>query len=72
MPLWDADTREEYEERAAIMQYCGGMTRAEADRSARELIERRLNPPQPVQMDFGATDDEAGRFWAEMERLYGR
>lgn len=70
MKNWDADTREDYEERAAIMQYCGGMTRPQAELEARVLIERRLNPPVPQQMTFG--DDPAGQFWAEMERMYGR
>ena len=29
---------EAYEERAAIMEYCGGMSREEAERKAAELI----------------------------------
>ena len=70
-PSWPADVCEDYEERAAIMQFDGGMSRAQAELEARALIERRLNPPAPVQQDFGAADDEGGRFWAEMERLYG-
>jgi hypothetical protein len=32
------DLREEFEERAAIMEYDGGMTRAEAERAAWALI----------------------------------
>lgn len=35
------DERDWYEERAAIMQYDAGMLRAEAERKAAELLERR-------------------------------
>lgn len=31
------EQREIYEERAAIMQYCGGLTKAEAERLARKI-----------------------------------
>lgn len=33
------DQREAYEERAAIMEYEGGLTRAEAEREARKIVE---------------------------------
>ncbi|MBT0666367.1 hypothetical protein KI809_18825 [Geobacter pelophilus] len=32
------DKREEYEERAAIMEYCGGMPRREAENEAWRLV----------------------------------
>ena len=32
--------KEAYEERAAIMEYCGGMSRAEAERRAMEYVEK--------------------------------
>jgi hypothetical protein len=35
------ETEEYFEERAAIMEYDGGLTRAEAERRAREEIKRR-------------------------------
>ena len=34
------DEKEAYEERAAIMEYCGGMSRAEAEKAAREEMEK--------------------------------
>jgi len=34
------DQREEYEERAGILQYCAGMTREEAERVAMEVVLR--------------------------------
>lgn len=37
------DEREAYEERAAIMEYYGGMTRKEAERRAMELIREARN-----------------------------
>ena len=35
------DEQEAYEERAAIMEYLGGMSRAEAEKAAREEMEKR-------------------------------
>ena len=32
---------EEFEERAAIMQYDGGLSRSEAERQARELLKKQ-------------------------------
>lgn len=32
------DLKEEYEERAAIMQYCGGLSRTRAEKLAREIV----------------------------------
>lgn len=31
---WSQEDRDEFEERAAIIEYCGGLTRAEAERAA--------------------------------------
>jgi hypothetical protein len=33
--------REDFEERAAICEYCGGQSRAQAERTARERVEAR-------------------------------
>jgi len=48
-PTWDdADRREWFEERAAIMELDGGLTRAEAEHEARRLLKeedaRRAQP----------------------------
>lgn len=37
-------TREQFEERAAILEYDAGMTRAEAEQRAMELIIERRTP----------------------------
>lgn len=42
------DEREAYEERAAIMEYYGGMTRREAERKAMELIQDTQNRRPPA------------------------
>lgn len=40
--VWtEADRLEEFEERAAIMEYDGGLPRAEAEAAARKLIDDR-------------------------------
>jgi hypothetical protein len=41
--------REEYEERAAIMEHCAGMTRGRAERTAAERILRREGLWRPEQ-----------------------
>ncbi len=40
--LLSADEVEDWDERAAIMQYDGGMTEAEAERAALEDVMRRI------------------------------
>lgn len=40
---WPAWAREAYEERAAIMEHDGGLSRAEAEAAAREAIDRCAN-----------------------------
>ena len=37
-----ADLREAFEERAAIAEYCGGLTRADAEALAAELVQVEL------------------------------
>jgi len=34
------DTREDFEERAAIMEYCGGLSREDAEREAFKIVTR--------------------------------
>jgi hypothetical protein len=34
------DQREQYEERAGILEFCAGMTREEAERAAMEMVLR--------------------------------
>lgn len=36
---WTEDQREHYEERAAIMEYDGGLPRAEAERKAKDFTD---------------------------------
>jgi hypothetical protein len=38
---WPADALDDYEERAAIMEYHGNMSREDAEREAEALIRRR-------------------------------
>ncbi len=38
---WDPDARESYEERAAIMEFDGGLSRLEAELSAEALVRQR-------------------------------
>jgi len=43
-PQLDAqDLRDDFEERAAILEYDAGMTRAEAEARAAELLQDRIN-----------------------------
>jgi hypothetical protein len=45
---WPAELREEWEERAAIKEYCGSMPRAEAEREAVEELSSRAQRQAPV------------------------
>jgi hypothetical protein len=38
---WPSESREEYEERAGIMQHCGGLTREAAEKAARACVALR-------------------------------
>lgn len=50
----DEDAREAWEERAAIMEYDGGMTRAEAERAATECLRRDASKRTlPAELDWG-------------------
>lgn len=42
---WPEWARQEYEERAAIMEYCGGQPRAFAEMQAFRLTRKRLEKP---------------------------
>ena len=44
----NADADEAFEERAAILEYCAHLSRAEAERQARELACRAAAPVEPV------------------------
>ncbi len=62
MPPLDlpAAAREDYEERAAIMEYEGGLSRRDAERAAYELILRRHALAEPVQGQLGLALPDAG------------
>ena len=50
----EEDEREFFEERAAVLEYCGGHSRAEAERLAGEELEKRrrcLGCQRPVARD---------------------
>jgi hypothetical protein len=38
-----ADQREEFDERAGILEFCAGMSRADAERMAAEMLELELD-----------------------------
>jgi len=48
-----------YEERAALMEYLGGLPRAEAERRARKIAEGRGGAAEQVEM-FGETRQKGG------------
>jgi hypothetical protein len=63
----------DYQERAAIMQFCGGLSKAEAERLARERPwdkDPYWGMPKPEQMKLGDIET-ADEFWDRMQRLYG-
>ena len=67
MRSWTPEQRELYEERAAIMQYCGGLSREEAERRARKVVEGRPDEPEQVELDLGREAFRAGarRIWSD-------
>lgn len=67
---WDAATNEDYEERAAIMQYCGKLPKVMAERRARDLIENRLKQSVPKQMQL--VESEGERFFREMGERHSK
>lgn len=46
MRSWPAELREEFEERAAIMEHMGNMSREEAEGAAFEMLRGRVTPPK--------------------------
>lgn len=42
-----------FEERAALMEYEGGLERKEAERRARKIIQGRAAEPEQVELDLG-------------------
>ena len=44
--FYDEETNEAFEERAAIMEFCGHLPRAKAEALAREIVEREI-PGKP-------------------------
>ncbi|BDV42418.1 hypothetical protein GURASL_13410 [Geotalea uraniireducens] len=69
MPSDDYD----YEERAAIMEHCGGLDRHEAKRLARERpweTDKWWGMPQPEQLTF-EDDPLAGEFFQSMKQKFG-
>lgn len=70
---WDKDRQIEFDERAGIMQFCGGLSRSEAERLTRERPwekDKQWGMPKPEQMSF-ADDPLAAQFFREMRRMYG-
>lgn len=70
---WDKDRQIEFDERAGIMEFCGGLPRAEAERLARERPWDKdpcWGMPKPEQLTF-EDDPLAAQFFREMKRLYG-
>lgn len=52
--IWDDDTRALFAERAGIMEFDGGLPRAEAERRAREIVEHIVEQePEQPQLDLG-------------------
>jgi hypothetical protein len=68
------DQREHYHERAAIMEHCGGLTRYEAERLARDKPwerDPRWGLPQPHQPDL-IDDGGFSMFQQWRQQQYGR
>ena len=67
MVMWDLHQRIAFEERAGMMQFDGGLDRAESERRARRIIDGVDEiPEQPALID-----DEGQQFFAEMQRMFG-
>ena len=65
----NAAEKEAYEERAAIMEFCGGMTRAVADALARaEVLSHReiAQPPTPPPLP----PEKMGKHYGEFQEFW--
>ncbi|BCS55172.1 hypothetical protein [Geobacter sp. SVR] len=63
----------DYEERAAIMQYCGGWSKADAEKLARERpwkTDKWWGVPKPQQTTF-SDDPLANECFSEVSKLVG-
>jgi len=68
-----AEERAVYEERAAIMEYEGGMPRDEAERRAAKVIEGRADEPEQLQLTGTEEFQRAKKFFRELfGDRYGR
>lgn len=64
--VWDLHQRQAYEERVGIMQFDGGLDRAEAERRARRIIDGVDEVPEQQML----TDDTGIQFFNEMQRMF--
>lgn len=64
---WTPEQLELYEERAAILEYCNGLPRAEAERKARKIVEGRGAEAEQVEMDLGRMEfrQQMRRIWSD-------
>lgn len=63
---WDIHQRQAFEERAGIMQFDGGLDRAEAERRARRIIDGVDDVPEQPEL----VDDAGIQFFTEMQRMF--
>lgn len=63
---WDLHQRQAFEERAGIMQFDGGLDRAEAERRARRIIDGVDDVPEQPTL----VDDAGIQFFTEMQRMF--
>lgn len=63
---WDRHQRIAFEERAGILQFDGGLSRAEAERVAWRIIDGIEDVPEQMEL----VDDAGMRFFADMERKF--
>lgn len=59
--LWGPDEEDEYQERAAILEWEAGMSRAEAEHTARRMVARRSGKVPPRQAQHNALQHELFR-----------
>lgn len=64
--VWDMHQRLAFEERAGILQFDGGLPRAEAERLARRIIDGVDEVPEQQVL----TDDTGMQFFSDMQRMF--
>jgi hypothetical protein len=63
---WDIHQRLAFEERAGILQFDGGLPRAEAERRARRIIDGVDEVPEQQVL----TDDAGMQFFSDIQRMF--